>query len=377
MTAGGAFTRSLPGRYYHDPAIPAQEQERIFSAVWVAVGRASSVAAPGQFLHVSLGGERVLIVRGRDGEVRAMLGVCRHRGARLCTEAAGQLEGSIRCKYHGWTYGLDGRLLGAPHAQGQEGFDRERFGLVPVALEIWEGFLWLNLSTSSVDAEGTAPRPAVSLQAQLAEQRLDQLAVWARYRLGELVSARTVTYEVKANWKLVLENFGECCHCGPVHPELCERLPAYRHAIISSTVEGGTAFAPGLEGFSMSGKATAPVLGGLTEADHRRYHGIVLMPNLMVNLLPDHVVTHTLWPESADRTRIVCDWLYDPRAIATEGFDPTDATALFDLVNRQDWEVCELAQQGMTSRAYRDGGLFMPREHELGVVREFVERRLA
>src|SRR5450755_1325598 len=133
------FASTLPGRYYYDTAIYDQEMERIFSQMWVCVGRAETLSDPGTYQLVTLGQESIIIVRGRDHELRAFYNVCRHRGARLCTEAAGQLKGSIQCRYHAWTYGLDGQLIGAPNVLNDEQFDRATRGLLPVALEVWEG----------------------------------------------------------------------------------------------------------------------------------------------------------------------------------------------------------------------------------------------
>jgi Rieske 2Fe-2S family protein len=365
MARVSAFSSTLPGRYYHAQDVFALEQDRVFGATWVCVGRAERVEAAGRFLNVPIGGERVLVVRGRDGVLRGMLNVCRHRGSRLCTEAEGQLRGSIQCRYHAWTYGLDGSLVGAPHAMGEEGFDRERFGLVPVALEEWEGFVWCHLAGAD----------APPLAAQLADQRLGRYPGLARYRIGELRAGASITYDVAANWKLVLENFSECCHCAPIHPELVERLPAYRGGAIDPSGEGAR-FAPGLEAFSMSGKRARPPLPGLEEADRARYIGLILLPNLLLNLLPDHVVAHTLWPEAPDRTRVVCEWLFHPDAVAAPGFDPGDAVELFDRINKQDWEASEGAQQGVSSRSYRDGGLLMPLEHEVRLIGDFVRARL-
>src|SRR5205085_10652938 len=109
------FRSTLPGRYYHDPALFALEQERIFSRLWVCVGRADQVPDAGDYFLTQLGGECVIVVRGRDGLPRAFLNVCRHRGARLCTEARGRLKGTLQCRYHAWSYALDGRLVGAPN----------------------------------------------------------------------------------------------------------------------------------------------------------------------------------------------------------------------------------------------------------------------
>ena len=215
-----SFTSTLPGRYYYDPAIYDREQERIFSQMWVCVGRADAILTVGLYQIVSIGRESVIIVRNRDDKLNAFLNVCRHRGSRLCTVAAGQLKGSIQCRYHAWTYGLDGRLIGAPNVLHDEHFDRTAFGLMPVALEIWEGLIWLNLADDPAPIETQLHIPII--------ERFGNYAPFARYDVGKLKAGKTITYEVQANWKLLLENFMECYLCGPMHPELCQLLPAFR-----------------------------------------------------------------------------------------------------------------------------------------------------
>jgi Rieske 2Fe-2S family protein len=234
---------TLPGRYYYDPAIYQLEQERIFSQMWVCVGRAGALPDPGTYQLVALGQESIIVVRNRDGMLNAFLNVCRHRGARLCTAASGQLKGSIQCRYHAWTYGLDGRLIGAPNVLNDVQFDRLQYGLVPVALEVWEGFIWLNL------ADNPAPL-FTQIDAPILE-RFGSYAPFARYEMGKLKVGKTITYNVAANWKLVLENFMECYHCGPMHPELCQLLPGFRSG--KSYVAGDAAtFAENAQAFTIT-----------------------------------------------------------------------------------------------------------------------------
>src|SRR2546426_3908291 len=164
---------TLPGRYYSDPEIYELEQERIFSQMWVCVGRADTLADPGAYQLATIGQESIIVVRDRDGALQAFLNVCRHRGARLCTQASGQLKGSIQCRYHAWTYGLDGRLIGAPNVMNDEQFDRTAFGLLPVALDIWEGFIWLNLSDN--------PPPAASQLNPMIIQRFGSYERFSRW----------------------------------------------------------------------------------------------------------------------------------------------------------------------------------------------------
>ena len=362
------FLSTLPGKYYYDPAIYEQEQEKIFSCMWVCVGRAETIPPkPGAYEVVTIGRESVIVVRNRDGVLQACLNVCRHRGARLCSEATGQLKGSIQCRYHAWTYGLDGRLIGAPNIMSDEKFDRTAFGLLPVALDIWEGFIWLNLSDN--------PPPAASQLNPMIIQRFGSYDRFSRWGVGELKIGRSISYEIQANWKLLLENFMECYHCGPMHPELCDLLPGFRSGKTYANGDAAT-YARDVEAFTMTGKASRPHLKGLQHEDLRLYYGEVLLPNILINLLEDHVVIHTIWPEGLDRSRVVCDWLFDPDVMALPGFDPMDAVELFDIVNKQDWEVCELTQLSMASRAFRSGGVYVPSEWHIRELADFILEKL-
>jgi Rieske 2Fe-2S family protein len=363
---GGPLARTLPGRFYHDPAIWQLEQERLFGRLWVAVGRADQFPAAGHYRTVRVGDESVLVVRGEDGALRALLNVCRHRGARLCPAERGQTR-TLQCRYHAWTYGLDGRLLRAPGLQDAPDFDKSAFGLVPVALDTWEGLVWVNLDEDP-------PPVADQILPQLAD-RLGDAARLAPYRMGTLAVGRTLEYEVLANWKVIVENFMECYHCAPMHPELVRLLPAFRSGA-TQEYGLGTRLADDAEALTASGRAPAPPFPGLAPGHERHYYGMVVRPNVFLNLLPDHVIVHTLTPLTPDRSRVTCDWLFDPDVIARSGFDPTDTVAVFDRVNRQDWEVCEWVQVGVRSRAFAAGGIYVPIERHIRGFNDFVLAQL-
>ncbi|HET7092860.1 MAG TPA: aromatic ring-hydroxylating dioxygenase subunit alpha [Thermomicrobiales bacterium] len=364
-----AFQPTLPGRYFHDPAIYAREQERIFGAMWVCVGRADAIPTAGEFMLADLGGESVIVARGHDGALRAFLNVCRHRGARLCTEAQGRAGRVFQCRYHAWSYGLDGRLVGTPNLTRDDRLDRDAYGLLPVRLEVWEGLVWLNLDPDAAPLADQLDPPI--------ETRFGGSETLARYGIGDLGVGRSIQYEIAANWKLIVENFMECYHCGPVHPELVRLLPAFRQGTSYQGIVGeGTAFAADIDAFTLSGNGDRPRLPGLGPDDDRLYYGFVLWPNVFVNLLPDHVILHTLRPLDPERSHVTCDWLFDRAQIARSGFDPTDTVDIFDLVNRQDWEVCELTQLGMHSRAYDRGGLYVTNEQHIAAFRDLVLSRL-
>ena len=365
------FLSTLPGRYYYDPAIFEQEKERIFSAMWYFVARADALPQAGSYVMAMVGNESVVVVRDKDGALHAFLNVCRHRGARLCSQEAGQLKGSIQCRYHAWTYGLDGRLLGAPNVMNDAQFDRALYGLFPVALHVWEGLIFVNLSDQPAPFEQQLHDPAtVSFGGE---------APYERYQISRLKVGKSIRYDVRANWKLIVENTLECYHCGPMHPELCSLIPMYRTAqlYVDGEAGSGAALADYVEAFTLSGKSTRPTLPGLLPEDTRRYHSFLLLPNVFVNLLSDYVAIDTFQPLAPDLTRVTTDWLFDPDAMAQPDFDPTDTVSLLDLVNKQDWEVCEITQQGMTSRVYANGGNYAPDEHHIRDFVEFILGKLA
>ena len=336
------LTPTLPGRYYTDPDIFRTEQEKIFEVEWAFVGRADTVSRPGDVLRVEVGTESVIVVRGRDGGLRGFLNVCRHRGARLCLTEQTNVGRAIRCPYHAWTYGLDGQLITAPNWDAMPDLDRSRYGLGPVAVEVWNGLIWVNLDPAATPlADQLGPMLEYRLGAQS-----DRIERWG---IGELTVAARREYDVAANWKIIQENFQECYHCGTIHPELVEQIPtfaSFEELAGGAYHQGGYRFAAGRPGFSLSGQARLAELPRLDEDDRRKYFGMVLRPNCFLSLLPDHVIVHRFLPVSADRTLVVCEWL-------------------FHRVNLQDFAAAQWCQPNMSSRMYRDGGVLVPTESEI------------
>src|SRR3954463_3855159 len=201
--------KTLPQRYFISRDVFDQELANVFSRQWVLVGHQSEVAAPGDFFVADVAGESVIVTRDRNNEVRGFYNVCRHRGTRLCEDERGR-SATIQCPYHAWTYGLDGRLVGAPHMDEVADFKRENYSLLPVNIGVWEGFIFLNLSEDPT-----------ALEEWFAPLR----GKFAEWKLGELRSAKRVIYDVKANWKLMFENYAECYHCPGVHPMLSKVSP--------------------------------------------------------------------------------------------------------------------------------------------------------
>jgi Rieske 2Fe-2S family protein len=329
----------LPGTAFTDSGVLEWERANLFQRGWITAGHAGQVSERGHYVRLDVGGESVLVVGDDDGLPRAFLNTCRHRGARLVVAPEGRLR-RIQCPYHAWTYGFDGTLHNAPFTDGLRDFDPDCFGLHEVRLAVVEGLVLLDLS-------GQAPAPQ--------EHVGDLAAHLAAYRLGALQRARRIVYDVDANWKAIAENYSECLHCPGVHPEL-NRLS---HYLSGDGIEGAglwcggsMTLADGVETMATGGgRARKPIAG----VDRRSILYFLLFPNALLSLHPDYVMLHTLWPQTPDRTQVVCEWFFEPETIAEPGFDPSDAVAFWDQVNREDWQVCALTQQGMHSRAFLPG----------------------
>ena len=343
----GAMT--LAGRFYTAPEVFTAESERIFRRSWLCAGREEEIARPGEYFLVSAAGESVIVVRDDRGAPHAFFNVCRHRGTRLREDERGKLARSIQCPYHAWTYGLDGRLIGAPDMDGIEGFDRADYPLHRAALDAWGGFLFVNLADE--------PAPFEEAFAPLLD-RFD------RFNLPRLRAWRRIEYDVKANWKLLFQNYSECLHCPVIHPQL-SRLTPFRtgqNDLVEGPFLGGyMILAEKGGGMTMSGRSCARPVGELPEEEFERVYYYSIFPNLLLSLHPDYVMAHRLWPEAPDRTRVVCEWLFHPDAERAPGFDPEDAIAFWDVTNREDWHICELGQAGVSSRRYGPGP-YSPRE---------------
>ena len=362
---------TLPSSWYTSAQVFALEKERIFCREWLCVARAEELAEPGAFRVLEVLGESILLVRNREGQLRAFYNVCRHRGSRLCREppAAGAAAvlggglsgGRITCPYHQWTYDLDGRLIGAPYLTGEPGFDKSLFSLHPVGLECWGGFVFVHLT----------PARAAPLAAQLGAipERV------ARYPLGELRIGHTIRYEVAANWKVICENYNECYHCAGVHPELCAVVPAFRErGGANLDWARGIPHRPGAYTFTSSGTTSRRAFPGLNEDEQVRHKGELVYPNLFLSLACDHAAVFVLQPRSATRTDIACHFLFEPLEIAKPGFDPRDATDFWDLVNRQDWAICESVQQGISARVHERGYYAPMEDFNLDIRRYVLER---
>ena len=362
---------SLPKASFTSEAEFRRERDAILFTDWFCVGRSAGLAAAGDYLTADVAGESIVVVRGDDNALRGFYNLCRHRGSRLvppedCEPAAvrpgpsGCFAGSIRCPYHAWTYGLDGTLRSAPFLPDLRGH-RAALSLHQVDIDTWGGFIFARLEP--------AARPSLSETLGGIPARV------AAYQLSALRTGARLRYQVAANWKVVLENYNECYHCGPVHPELCELVPEFARAGGDVDWESGVPHRDGAYTFTATGTTSRLPLPGLSEPERTRHFGELVLPNLMISLSADHVAAFTVWPESAGRTTVVCDFLFHPDEMAKPDFDPGDAVTFWDMVNRQDWLICERVQDGMTSRRFTAGYL-APMEEPSADVGRYVAARL-
>lgn len=366
----GSLQAALPGAYYTSDEHWAREAEMVLLREWVCAGR---LAAWGldegeteRLAVIDVAGESVLVTRGRDGVLRAFFNVCRHRGSQVVPvdpdvgSPAPCRAAALRCPYHSWTYDLAGRLMRAPHTEDIDDFEPEDFRLHAIEADTWGGFLFLRL------AEPGGPTLLDSLGEIPARLK--------RYPLDTLVVGRTLSYQVSANYKVVLENYNECYHCAGVHPELVRLVPAFGRGGGDLDWEAGIPHRDGAWTFTASGTSERAPFAGLDEAERVRHKGELIYPNLMLSLSADHVAAFTLWPTSAGHTRIVCDLLFAADEVARDSFDPSDAADFWDMVNKQDWAICESVQRGMSSRGFHQGWFAPMEDYSLDIRRWLLPR---
>ena len=327
-----ARARTIPSAWYVDPRFLDADREWIFARTWQFVSHSAQLAAPGQFVTAMLADEPVIIVRGKDGVLRAFYNVCRHRGGPLALEPEGCVN-ALQCKYHGWTYLLDGSLRGVPAMDHTELFDRKDFGLHPIRVEEWQGLVFVNLDPDA--------RPLDHFMEGIAEQI-------APMRLDRLRFVRRVDYAVACNWKVYVDNYLEGYHVPYVHPELA-KLYDYRQYVTT------TARWYSLQHSPLTGDNLYSRDGG-GEAFY-----YCIFPNFMLNILPGRLQTNHVLPDGHDRCRVIFQFFHDDVDDARVEAD----VAYSDAVQAEDAEICARVQQGLASRAY-DTGRFSVR-YEAGV----------
>lgn len=341
--------RGLPNLCYTDPDYHRLEAKRLFARDWMCVGVGADIPKRGSARAVEAAGQPILLVRGKDGEIRAFHNVCRHRGAMLVEERhSGPV---IVCPYHSWSYGLDGALIrtpvvGGPGVHTCPSVDRSALGLMPVRVGMWLDFIFVNLS-------GDAP-PLDQVVAPLAGQ-------WRDYATDRLVHGASWELELQANWKLAIENYLECYHLPSVHPTLNSYSPLDRHAL---EFFGDRFFGPVTQVYraELAPELTLPTFPGLPEARWLKGEYPVAFPNLMLGMQRDQFFGIIIDPLAIDRTRErVHLYFVDDGATRSEGelarieAAKTAMVADWKSVFEEDIDVVQRMQRGRASSQF-DGG---------------------
>ncbi len=337
-------SRMLPRAAYIDADVLAWERKHLFGGGWVCVGRSDGIKAPGSQTALRIGDRGVLLTRDAEGRLHAFENICRHRGHELLACGTSANRGNVLCPYHAWSYGLDGGLRHARAITGIANARREELGLIRIDAAEWGGWIFANISG---DARPFA-QYAGDLTTLLANWECDRLVIGAQH-----------DYELKANWKVAIENYHECYHCPMIHPALCKVSPPDSGGIYHNTTGaysgGWMTLADEASTMSFDGRSGAAQLRGLNEAQRREVHYVALFPGLLISLHPDFVMTHRLEPLTPTTTHVECQWLFAPEAVAREGFDPGYAVEFWDRTNREDWSAVESVQRGLASERFVPG----------------------
>ena len=360
---------SLQQVFYRDSDIFRRELDRLFMKSWLYAGHLSQIPETGDYFLYELGNESVIIIRSGETTVKALLNLCRHRGSRICMESSGRHK-LLVCPYHGWTYQLDGALRGANYTSPD--FDRADYALGQVQLEVLHGMIFINF----------AGQPAAF---EPVRRDLDECL--QPYKLDKAKVAHRHSYPIQANWKLAVENYCECYHCTPAHPEYAEghgrslpeeevaglleqviargeKLGLNRHCVDKSWLDSGAVGIdrgfdryPLFNGFvtgSRDGKPVAPLLGAISGYDGGATD-IQVGPFTFCLAYCDHVVIYHFRPLNV--TESVCDitWLVNESAQEGKDYERDDLTWLWDITTIADKRIIENNQKGINSTFYRPG----------------------
>lgn len=328
---------TIPAPWYLDARIEQAEREQVFGRNWIAVGRADQVAAEGQFFAIEIAGEPIVVVRGSDGELRAFYNVCRHHAAAVANVPCGTVQ-HLRCPYHGWTYGLDGTLKGAPEFAGVCNFDRAANGLVPVRVATWEQFVFVTLD-----------KHAPALETSLGDLPLRV----ARLAISKLQFFARKSYTLACNWKVYVDNYLDGgYHVPHLHKGLNSVLDYKEY-----TIENSERYS--LQSSPMVSSGEHAEFSATRTGDRACYYW--LYPNFMINIYQGVMDTNLVLPLGTDRCLVQFDFYFADVSEAARASN-TESVAVSDRIQDEDVDICESVQRGLRSRAYGAGRLSVRRE---------------
>ena len=369
-------TEGLPAEFYYDPRQYERELQRIWYRNWVYVGRSRDVTHARTFRTFDLGDQKVVLVRDDEGVLQGFHNTCRHRGAALCRESAGQLRtGAIVCPYHAWVYNLQGELLRTSSKSHASGFDVADFPLYKIQVSEWNGFIFVALTDHPPPFEKIFDLP------------LNRLDAWP---LADLVVGHVLLKTMNSNWKIFWENYNECLHCPSVHPQLSQLVPIYGRGLLEErddpqwSAHAGDAdpkFKGGLRSgaatWSLDGKTTGNPFPGLSEEDRKVGHVYMTsLPSIFLVGHVDYVRVVRLRPLGPEQTELRVEYLFSPQTLANPQFDLHNVVDFTNRVMTEDAQVCELNQQGLRA-APHVRGVVMPEEYVIRQFHEWIRTELA
>jgi choline monooxygenase len=328
---------TIPAPWYVDDRVAELERRVVFGGTWQVAARVDQLEKPGQFVTTELAGEPIVVVRSGDGQLRAFYNVCRHHAAAVVTETEGSAS-VLRCPYHGWSYGLDGALKGAPEFEGVCDFDRSRNGLVPVKVAAWEQFVFVNLDAS-------AP--------PLTEFLGGLVGRVAPLNLASLHFFERRVYSLGCNWKVFVDNYLDGgYHVPHLHKALNSVLDYKQY-----TIENQDRYC--LQSSPMVASREDAATSATRQGERAWYFW--QYPNFMINLYKGYMDTNLVFPDGVDRCKVVFDFYFDDASKAAAERN-RQSIAVGERVNEEDVGICESVQRGLHSRAYWAGRLSVRRE---------------
>jgi len=349
--------QTLPGAWYTDPKIFKREQKRIFRRTWQYVGLTEQVARPGDFFTCRIDTVPLVVARDEAGQLRAFVNVCRHRGSQLVSDGCGNRK-TLQCLYHAWTYNLDGSLRAAPGSKDEPGFKKEELGLLSVQIAAWGPFLFVNLDPQ-----------APPLQEMLGE--LPQLVEDTGLPLNAIKRRVSRTYDIKANWKVVVDNYLECYHCPIAHPSFTNLIDLDNYYV--TEYDYFSAQTGPVRDSAKDGKGSnLYAIGAGVQAGFYAF----LWPNFMVNIYPGpgNVSLNLIVPVDPHRTLAIYEYCFVDAVGAEE---ERDFVKFIDQVQQEDIVLCESVQRGLRSGFFDQGRLMLSRENGLRHFQKLVHRSIA
>jgi phenylpropionate dioxygenase-like ring-hydroxylating dioxygenase large terminal subunit len=333
---------TLPAALYTSPEVLQFEHEAIFAHEWLCVGRADRIPAPGDWFTTTIGEEPIIVVRTKDGDVNALSAVCQHRAMQVCDGSGNGT--TLKCPYHHWTYALDGRLLGAPAMERTAGFDKSEWGLARLGLELWHGFVFVNLDAGAAPLTPTLARYEPFL---------------ANYELDEAVCPGTFTLTgMEWNWKIMFENFNDGYHANRLHQFVQDFCPSNMSAFPvewddSSNVIFRTAGYTHIDGgFNATHRAIMPIFPLLTEEERMRSTFALVPPTLCFGTAPDQCFFFLVRPTGPETIDVEIGYLFHPSALDDPLFEEklTLSDTGVQVFVRQDQDATRKVQRGLRSR---------------------------